>query len=64
MVVTHDVKTMVPLANSRVRAGLPMPGIIVVQFTATYTSVVEDMCILLDASTPDEWEGRIAYLPY
>lgn len=64
IVLTHDIKTMVPLANTRVREGLRMPGVIAVRGTAAYGSVVEDLCILLSASTPAEWEGRIARLPY
>jgi hypothetical protein len=64
IVLTHDVKTMVPLANTRVREGLRMPGVIVVRPTAAYGPVAEDLCILLGASTPEEWEGRIAHIPY
>ena len=62
--LTHDVKTLVPLANARVAAGLRMPGVIVVRSTAAYGPVIEDLCILLGASTPAEGEGRIAHLPY
>ncbi len=66
IVLTHDIKTMVPLANARVMKGLRMPGVIAVRgATATaYGPVVEDLCILLNASAPEEWEGRIARLPY
>lgn len=64
IVLTHDVKTMAPLANARVREGLRMPGVIAVRGTTAYGPVVEDLCILLNASTPEEWEGRIARLPY
>lgn len=64
IVLTHDIKTMVPLADARVREGLRMPGLIVVRSTAAYGPVVEDLCILLGASTPEEWEGRVARLPY
>lgn len=70
IVLTHDVKTLVPLANARIREGLPMPGVIVVRATTTggstgaYGPVVEDLCMLLGASTPEEWEWRIARLPY
>lgn len=64
IMLTHDVRTMVPLANARVSAGLRMPGVIVVRPTAAYGLVVEDLCTLLAASTPEEWEGHIARLPY
>jgi predicted nuclease of predicted toxin-antitoxin system len=64
IMLTHDVKTMVPLANARVREGLRMPGVIVVRPTVAYGPVIEDLCILLGASTPEEWEGRLARLPY
>lgn len=64
IVLTHDIKTMVPLANARVMKGLRMPGVIAVRGATAYGPVVEDLCILLNASTPEEWEGRIARLPY
>lgn len=64
IVLTHDVKTMVPLANARVMEGLRMPGVIAVRSSAAFGPIVEDLCILLNASTPEEWEGCIARLPY
>ena len=64
IVLTHDEKTMIPLANARIRVGLPMPGLIVVRQMTTYGPVVEDLCIIFGASTPEEWEGHIVRLPY
>ena len=64
IVLSHDEKTMVPLASARISAGLSMPGLIIVRQTNMYGPVVEDLCLMFGASTPEEWEGGIVRLPY
>lgn len=64
IVLTHDIKTMVPLANSRLRLGLRMPRLIMVRDTRMHGRIVADLCIILGAGRPEEWEGGIEYLPY
>jgi predicted nuclease of predicted toxin-antitoxin system len=64
ILLTHDAKTLLPLAYARVAAGLPMPGVIVVRQRGARRAVIDDLCLLLSASSPDEWDGRVERLPY
>ena len=41
VVITHDVNTMRGLAEDRVRAGLPMPGVIVVLENVSYGAAIQ-----------------------
>lgn len=64
ILLTHDGKTIPPLAYARVVAGLAMPGVIVVRQRRPYYAAIADLYLLLTASSPDEWNERIERLPY
>jgi hypothetical protein len=63
LVLTHDAETLIADAYVRVRAGLPMPGVIEVSQEAPIGVVLADLQLLIIASQPDEWEGQVIYLP-
>ena len=63
ILLTHDVRTMTRFAYDRVKAGLPMPGIIEVRITQSIGATVEDLVLLIAASTPDEFENQVRYVP-
>jgi hypothetical protein len=63
MILTHDAATLIAQAYARVRAGLPMPGVIEVAQDAPIGAVIEDLLILAICSAPDEWEGQVLYVP-
>lgn len=63
IVVTHDVATMTRHAYDRVDAGQPMPGVIEVLPETEIGVVVADLALLAHASSDDEWEGVVLYLP-
>src|SRR5438270_5949868 len=50
ILLTHDAKTIPPLAYARVAAGLAMPGVILVLRQTVYGPVINDLCLLLSAS--------------
>jgi hypothetical protein len=62
-VLSHDVSTLTHFAYQRVDAGLPMPGVIEVSRFVPVGSAIEDILLLANLSLPNEWEGRIIYLP-
>ncbi len=64
ILLTHDARTIPPLAYARVAAGLAMPGVIVVQQRAPQATAVASLSLVLLASVPDEWTGRVEWLPY
>jgi hypothetical protein len=57
------VNTMTGFAFERVKAGLRMPGLLVVMRSAPFSSVLEDILLLVNASNTGELEGQVLYLP-
>lgn len=63
IVVTDDVATMPDCAAERLRAGDPMPGLILARQSLPVGVVVEDIHVIAACGDDDEFENRIAYLP-
>jgi hypothetical protein len=63
VVLTHDAATMTYYAYERVRAGLPMPGVIEVADDLPLGQVIEDILLLAEYSNKGEWESQVIYLP-
>ncbi len=63
IVLTQDSETMIGFAGDRLKAALPMPGLIVVRDSVPIGQVVADLLIILDASEPEEWDNLITFLP-
>lgn len=61
---THDVRTVTKFAHERIKAGLPMPGVVEVKRLAPIRKIVEDIMILVEASNPDDIENRVVYIPF
>jgi Domain of unknown function (DUF5615) len=63
ILLTHDVSTITAHAYDRVMKGEPMPGVFEVSCDARIRAAVDDIFLLTECSTPDEWEGQVRYLP-
>ena len=63
LVITHDVNMMPGYAYDRVRAGLRMPGLIVVPQDLSTGAAVDELVMVIECSLEDEWEGQVLYLP-
>jgi len=63
ILLTHDVKTITRYAYERVGRGERMPGVVEVSRRVPIGEVIEDLLLLAEASTEDEWQGQILYLP-
>ncbi len=63
IVLTHDIQTMTKYAYDRVKAGLPMPGVIEVISTISIGQAVDELSTMIVASTPDEFENQVKYIP-
>ena len=63
LVVTRDVNTMPRYAYEHVRAGLRMPGLLVVPQDLSTGTAVDELVTLVECSLDDEWEGQVIYLP-
>jgi hypothetical protein len=63
IVVTHDKRTMIGYAYERVETGLFMPGLFAIKLYAGIGQVIEDMVMIIEGSTVDEWNGKVEYIP-
>jgi len=63
IILTHDKKTFVPFANDRVAAGLAMPGVCMVRATAPVGTAIEDILLLVETTSAEEWYGQVRYVP-
>lgn len=63
ILITHDKKTMGPLATHRVATGQPMPGVCIVKRTAPLGLIIEDLLISMDALSAEEWSNQVRYVP-
>ena len=63
ILLTHDVQTITRYAYDRVRASLPMPGVIEVRIPQGIGTAIDELVILISASTPDEFENQVRYIP-
>ncbi|MCK6577428.1 MAG: DUF5615 family PIN-like protein [Anaerolineae bacterium] len=64
ILLTHDVQTMTKHAYDRIRAGLPMPGVIEVRIRLSIGDTAEQILIALLTTQPGELVGRITYIPF
>ena len=64
VLLTHDIRTMTKHAYERIRAGLPMTGVIEVRIRLSIGATVEQILIALLTSSPDELANRIIYIPF
>ena len=63
VVITHDHRTMRPCAEDRLKAGKAMTGLILVRQTAALGQVIDDLVLIAEATTAEEWKGTIVFLP-
>jgi Domain of unknown function (DUF5615) len=63
ILLTHDASTMTKYAYERVRAGLPMQGVLEVSQSYPIGQAVEQIWLAAECSEESEWEGRVRYPP-
>jgi hypothetical protein len=63
VVLTHDVSTLIGRAFERIKAGRSMPGIIAVAQSMAIGAAIDDLALVIECSTPDEWRNQVRYLP-
>jgi hypothetical protein len=63
LILTHDVQTLPGFAYHRVRAQRPMSGVIEVPAELTVGAAIDDILVIAGASSPEDWEGQIIFLP-
>lgn len=63
VLLTHDVATLVGHALARLGAGEAMAGVLVAPQTAPAGAVVDDLELIDAVGQPDDWAGRVIFLP-
>lgn len=63
ILLTHDVQTLTKHAYDRIRAGLPMSGVIEVAEDTPIGQAVADLAVLIGAGNPADFENLIWYVP-
>ncbi len=63
VVVSHDVRTMTAYAKIRLLAGLPMAGLLLIPQAYPVGQAIEDLLLIAEVSTAEEWRGRVIFLP-
>lgn len=63
VLLTHDVRTIPGFAYERVRAGLPLPGVVVVATGTNLGDALDDLLVTLVATRDDEWPDRVRFVP-
>jgi hypothetical protein len=63
VVLTHDVSTLVARALARVRTGASMAGVIAVAQRVPIAVAIEDIALVAECGTAEDWRSQIIYLP-
>lgn len=63
ILLTYDVHTLTGYAYNRVKADLPMPGVIEVRISLGIGATIEELAIMIEASSADEFENQVRYIP-
>jgi hypothetical protein len=63
ILITHDVESIPELASERIKSGLVMPGVFIVNQEIPISRVIDDLLLLIECSDKDEWINQIFYLP-
>lgn len=64
VILTHDAATMAGFAYDRVRAALPMPGIVEVKLGGEMRRVVDDVLTIVLLAREDEITDRVVFVPF
>jgi predicted nuclease of predicted toxin-antitoxin system len=63
VLLTRDRGTMTGHAYDRIRAGLPMPGVVVTRDGLPVAVQVQDIRIVANCSLPGELDDQVVFLP-
>jgi len=63
ILLTHDVKTLIKDAYARVKMGLLMPGVIEVHQATPIGLAIDQLELMIGASTPADFADQVRYIP-
>lgn len=63
ILLTHDVRTITKYAYERVKAGLPMPGVIEVANALPVGQAIDELIVVIGIGQPADFENQVNYVP-
>ena len=63
VLLTHDARTMTAHLNSRLRAGLAAPRVILVPQNFPIGRAIDEIVYILSVATDEDWDGYVLRLP-
>ena len=63
VVVSHDVRTMTAYAATRLQAKQPMAGLILIPQAYPVGHAIEDLLLIAEVTTAEDWQGKMVFLP-
>jgi hypothetical protein len=63
VLLTHDRRTIPPIAHARVAAGLAMPGIFVVSAEMPIGQAIDELLVAAHCMTPNECNQIVRFFP-
>lgn len=63
VIISHDFRTLKAQAEARLRENLPMAGLILVRQDHPVGEVIEDLTLIAEVTSAEEWQGKIVFLP-
>jgi predicted nuclease of predicted toxin-antitoxin system len=63
ILITEDVNTLVGHAWARVRAGQPMPGVLVRSASADIGTAIQEILIAACCGTEDDMKDQVRFIP-
>ena len=63
IILSRDVHTLIGYAYDRVKAGLPMPGLIEVSDDVPIGKAVDELSIIIGAGIPADFDQQVKYIP-
>ena len=62
LLLSHDFDTLIGHAWDRVRAALPMPGVVAVRQGMATGRVIEELVLIAGASEDGEWANQVLFV--
>jgi hypothetical protein len=63
VLLTHDRRTIPPLAYARTAAGLPMPGVFLVSNQMPKRQAIDELLLAIHCFDADDCKDRVHYFP-
>ena len=63
IILSRDVHTLIGYAYDRVKAGLPMPGLIEVSDDVPIGKAIDELSIIIGAGIPADFDQQVKYIP-